>query len=153
MTELAQAPVTGQGGSDTSMQPSRRGIAHNAASHQKHRLGHLSELLNEELLHECWRDINKHAAYGVDRVSAEAYAQHLDENIRDLVDRLKRQTDRATLVRRHDIPKGEGRRRPLGIPMVCAQCTSCTERSGSTSRPCGEGPGGCRCAAQPARLA
>lgn len=135
------------------MHTSRRGIAHKAASQKKHRFGNLYELLNEELLHECWRDINKNAAYGVDRVSAEDYAQHLDANIRDLVCRLKRQTYRAKLVRRHYIPKGDGRMRPLGLPMVCAYCPSCNARAGSTSRPCGAGPGGCRCAARPARLA
>jgi len=47
-------------------------------------------LLNEEFLHECWRDIRKDAAYGVDRVSAKDYEQNLDENIHDLVERLKR---------------------------------------------------------------
>jgi RNA-directed DNA polymerase len=75
-------------------------------------------LINEELLRPCWRDINKNAAYGVDRVSAEAYAQHLDNNLRDLVERLTRQTYRAKLVRRHYIPKGEGRMRPLGSPAI-----------------------------------
>src|SRR5436309_14788081 len=39
-------------------------------------------------------------------------------NIRDLVERLKRKTYRARLVRRHWIPKPDGRQRPLGIPMV-----------------------------------
>jgi hypothetical protein len=34
--------------------------------------------------------VRKDAAYGVDRVSAEDYEQHLDENIHDLVERLKR---------------------------------------------------------------
>jgi hypothetical protein len=101
MTELAKETWTGQGGSDTSRQTSRRGIAHKAASQKKHRCGNLYERLHEARLHECWRDSTTHAAYGVDRVSAEEYAQHLDENIRDRVDRWKRQTYRAKLVRRH----------------------------------------------------
>ena len=67
---------------------------------------------------ECWRDIRKDAAYGVDQVSAQAYEQHLDENISDLVERLKRKRYRAKLVRRHYIPKGDGQLRPLGIPAV-----------------------------------
>jgi retron-type reverse transcriptase len=75
-------------------------------------------LINEELLRACWRDINQNAAYGVERVSAEAYAQHLDNNLRDLVERLTRQTYRAKLVRRHSIPTGDGRMRPLGIPAI-----------------------------------
>ena len=100
------------------MPTSLRGIAQKAASQTTHRFGNLYELINEELLRECWRDINKNAAYGVDRVSAEEYAQHLDNNLRDLVERLKRQTYRAKLVRRHYIPKGDGRMRPLGIPAI-----------------------------------
>ena len=47
---------------------------------------------------------------------AQAYEQHLDENIHRLVERLKQQRSRATRVRRHSIPKGEGTQRPLGIP-------------------------------------
>lgn len=100
------------------MPTSLRGIAQKAASQSTHRFGNLYELINEELLRTCWRDINKNAAYGVDRVSAEEYAQHLDNNLRDLVERLKRQTYRAKLVRRHYIPKGDGRMRPLGIPAI-----------------------------------
>ena len=100
------------------MPTSLRGRAQKAASQSTHRFGNLYELINEELLRICWRDINKNAAYGVDRVSAEAYAQPLDNNLRDLVERLTRQTYRAKLVRRHYIPKGEGRMRPLGIPAI-----------------------------------
>jgi hypothetical protein len=47
----------------------------------KHRFGNLYELLNEAYLKECWSDIRKDAAYGVDRVSARDYEQNLDENI------------------------------------------------------------------------
>ena len=72
----------------------------------------------EEFLVECWRYTNKDAAYGVDEMSAREYEENLEENIRDLVGRLKRKSYRAKLVRRHYIPKGDGRMRPLGIPAV-----------------------------------
>jgi len=52
----------------------------------------------------------------VDQVSAQAYEQHLDEHIHRLVERLKQQRYRATLVRRHSMPTGDGTQRPLGIP-------------------------------------
>jgi RNA-directed DNA polymerase len=42
----------------------------------------------------------------------------LDENISNLVERLKTKSYRAKLVRRHYIPKGDGKLRPLGIPAV-----------------------------------
>lgn len=95
-----------------------QGIAKKAHEQPKHRFGNLYELLNEAYLRECWRDIRKDAAYGVDHVSAEAYEQHLEENIHDLVERLKGKRYRAKLVKRRYIPKGGGQRRPLGIPAV-----------------------------------
>jgi hypothetical protein len=95
-----------------------QGIAKKAQAQPQHRFGSLYELLNEEFLHECWRDIRKDAAYGVDRVSAKDYEQNLDANIHDLVERLKRKQYRAKLVRRQYIPKGYNQWRPLGIPAV-----------------------------------
>jgi group II intron reverse transcriptase/maturase len=101
-----------------SVQTSLQGIAKKARSNKKHRFGNLFEMLNEEMLHDCWRYIRKDAAYGVDRVSAEEYEQNLVENIRQLVERLKRKRYRTKLVRRQYIPKEDGRMRPLGIPAV-----------------------------------
>ena len=102
-----------------------QGIANKAHEQPQHRFGNLYELLNEAYLKECWRDIRKDAASGVDRVSAQEYEQHLEENIHDLVERLKRKQYRAKLVRRQYIPKGDGRFRPLGIPMPGSYCISC----------------------------
>jgi len=75
-------------------------------------------MINGPMLYRCWQRIRKNAAYGVDKVSAEEYGKHLTGNIRQLVDRLKRKSYRARLIRRHYIPKGNGKRRPLGIPVV-----------------------------------
>jgi len=95
-----------------------QGIAKKAQEQPKHRFGSLYELLNETFLKECWRDIRKDAAYGVDRVSAQEYERNLEGNIHNLVERLKRKQYRAKLVRRQYIPKGDGKLRPLGIPAV-----------------------------------
>jgi RNA-directed DNA polymerase len=99
-----------------SVQTSLRGIAKKAQEQKKHRFGNLYEMLNEELLLDSWRYIRKDAAYGVDQVSAEEYEEKLEENNRQLVERLKRKSYRAKLVRRQYIPKGGGKFRPLGIP-------------------------------------
>jgi hypothetical protein len=72
----------------------------------------------EDLLTDCWRDMRKEAAYGVDEVSAQEYEQHLGENIRQLVERLKRKSCRAKLVRWDYIPQENGKLRPLGMPAV-----------------------------------
>jgi RNA-directed DNA polymerase len=98
------------------MQTSLQGIATKAEREKKYRFRNLYGMLNEELLRDCWRDIRKNAAYGVDKVSAQEYGRNLEENIRQLVERLKRKRYRAKLVRRHYIPKGGGKLRPLGIP-------------------------------------
>ena len=98
------------------MQTSLQGIAKKAESQKKYRFRNLFGMLNEENLRDSWRYIRKNAAYGVDRVSAQEYEQDLEENISDLVERLKRKRYRAKLVRRHYIPKEGGKKRPLGIP-------------------------------------
>lgn len=98
------------------MQTSLLGIAKKARSEKRYRFRNLYRELNEELLRDSWRLLRKDAALGVDRVSAAEYEANLEENIRQLVERLKRKSYRARLVRRHYIPKGEGRMRPLGIP-------------------------------------
>jgi RNA-directed DNA polymerase len=98
------------------MQTSLQRIAKKAKDQPQYRFRNLYGMLNEVNLRECWSDIRKDAAYGVDRVSARDYEQNLEENIDDLVSRLKRKAYRAKLVRRRYIPKGNGKVRPLGIP-------------------------------------
>jgi RNA-directed DNA polymerase len=100
------------------MQTSLLTIANKAKDRKHYRFLNLYRLIDENLLLECWSDIRKHAAYGVDRVSAQQYGENLIENIRNLVERLKRKSYRARLVRRHYLPKPDGRMRPLGIPVV-----------------------------------
>jgi len=100
----------------TTVQTSLLGIAKKAKSDKRYRFRNLYRELNEELLRDSWRLLRKDAALGVDRVSAAEYEANLEENIRQLVERLKRKRYRARLVRRHYIPKGDGGRRPLGIP-------------------------------------
>ena len=117
-TQPVKETWTGREGPESTMPTSLQGIANKAKSQKKYRFRNLYGLLNEGMLWECWRDIRKDAACGVDRVGARAYGQKLGENIRQLVDRLKRKRYRAKLIRRHYIPKGGGELRPLGIPAV-----------------------------------
>jgi group II intron reverse transcriptase/maturase len=93
-------------------------IAKKAQEDKHARFFNLYRLIDENFLLGCWSDIRKNAAYGVDHVSAAQYAENLMDNIRNLVERLKRKNYRARLVRRHWIPKPDGRMRPLGIPVV-----------------------------------
>ena len=98
------------------VQTNLQAIANKAKSQPKYRFRNLFGMLNEDMLHDCWRFIRKDAAFGVDRVSAQEYEQDLGDNIRQLVERLKDKRYRAKLVRRKYIPKGNGKLRPLGIP-------------------------------------
>jgi len=93
-------------------------IAKKAQERKDTRFFNLYRLIDEDFLLDCWRRIRKNAACGVDGISARQYEENLMGNIRDLVERLKRKNYRARLVRRHWIPKTDGRKRPLGIPVV-----------------------------------
>ena len=79
------------------MPTSLQGIAEKAQSQKRYRFRNLYGMLDEELLKEGWREIKTHAAYGVDQISARAYEQPLEENIRDLVERLKQKDVKVVL--------------------------------------------------------
>ena len=95
-----------------------RGIATKAKSSKQHRFRDLYRCLNEALIYHAWEGLNKSAASGVDKVTAEAYAEDLHGNIQRLVERLKTKRYRTRLVRRVYIPKENGKQRPLGIPAL-----------------------------------
>jgi RNA-directed DNA polymerase len=96
----------------------RRGIVNKAKADKRHRFRDLYRCLDAELLHDCWHDLNKAAASGVDQGTADAYAANLQGNIEALVQRLKTKRYRTTLVRRCYMPKANGTERPLGIPAL-----------------------------------
>jgi len=100
------------------MPTSLQGIAKKAESQKGYRFRNLYGMLNEDFLTQCWRDIRKDAAAGVEQVSAQEDEQHLEEHMHRLVEHLKKKRYRAKLVRRHDMPTGDGTQRPLGIPAV-----------------------------------
>jgi RNA-directed DNA polymerase len=97
---------------------SLRGIAEKAKADKRHRFRDLYRELNAGFLHSCWRDLNKSAASGVDKVTADEYAKDLHNNIQNLAKRLKGKKYRTKLVRRCWIPKENGKERPLGIPAL-----------------------------------
>jgi len=65
-----------------------------------------------------FRQLNRKAAPGVDGESWQQYALEQDQRLPQLAGRLKRKAYRARLIRRTYIPKSQGRKRPLGIPVV-----------------------------------
>jgi len=95
-----------------------RAIAEKAFIHKHHRFGDLYRRLNQDVLRLCFFRLRKDAASGVDGVTFQQYERNLEANLADLVGRLKRKAYRARLVRRKYIPKGGGKLRPLGIPVL-----------------------------------
>lgn len=75
----------------------------------------LYHLINEELLKQCHKELDGSKAVGIDNVSKKEYAENLDENIRDLVVRLKNKAYKPLPALRVYIPKDNGKMRPLGI--------------------------------------
>lgn len=100
------------------MQTSLQGIANRARRKKNYRFFNLSTMLNEMYLQDSWKYINRKAASGIDRKVAKDYEMNLTENIKDIVDRLKRGIYKAKLVKRVYIPKTDGKLRPLGLPVI-----------------------------------
>ena len=121
-TQSAQA-TRAVGTTEQDWQTFLRAIAEKAHRDPHHRFGDLYRWLNRHVLRLCFYRLRKDAASGVDRVSFEDYESNLEANLADLEGRLKRKAYRARLVRRKYIPKGNGKRRPLGIPTVSSYCT------------------------------
>jgi len=66
-------------------------------------------------LREAYLGLKRKAAPGVDGETWHSYGEHLEENLTDLSERLKRGAYRAKPVKRVYIPKEDGRQRPLGV--------------------------------------
>ena len=89
-----------------------------ARKEPKYRFRSLYREINLPMLYECFYDLKRNAATGVDGVSVDDYEKNLDENLRGLQQRLIGKRYRAQHVRRRYIPKGGGKMRPLGIPAL-----------------------------------
>src|SRR5713101_4067362 len=79
-------------------------------------LTNVIQFVDEDLLHLAFRSLRKQAAPGVDGQSYEDYAANLDQNLKDVHARLTTGRYKAPVIRRVYIPKGNGKRRPIGSP-------------------------------------
>ncbi|HEY6926260.1 MAG TPA: group II intron reverse transcriptase/maturase [Steroidobacteraceae bacterium] len=75
-------------------------------------------MFNVDHLREAYFRLKRRAAPGVDGVTWRQYGRALEENLQDLVRRLRSGAYRAKPVRRVYIPKPDGRQRPLGVPAL-----------------------------------
>lgn len=72
-------------------------------------------LINKELLKECFDELDGNKATGIDKVTKDEYNCNLDENLNNLVERLKKNAYRPTPARKVNIPKANGKVRGLAI--------------------------------------
>ncbi len=72
--------------------------------------------VNESSLKEEHRKQEQRKAVGIDGVTKAEYQKNLDDNITELIFRMKRFSYKPQPVRRTYIPKANGKLRPLGIP-------------------------------------
>jgi len=78
----------------------------------------LAYLLDEGFLAQCFMELKRGKAPGIDGVRWEEYAEKLTENLRGLVSRLKAKQYWPRPVKRVYIPKDDKLVRPLGLPVV-----------------------------------
>ncbi len=93
-------------------------ITHRARRDPKSKFTTVAYLLNEGFLTECFWELKRNKAPGIDGVRVKEYEKDLAENISDVVERLKGKRYRPQPVRRVYIPKDGKGLRPLGIPTV-----------------------------------
>ena len=91
-------------------------IAEKARKEPSLKFTNLFYLMNDELLRGCFQRLRKDAAAGIDKVTKEDYAENLDANLANLLERLHRMAYIPQPVRRVNIPKpGSDKLRPLGV--------------------------------------
>ena len=75
-------------------------------------IGHAIDI---ELLREKYRQLDGRKAVGIDGVKKADYGKKLEENLNDLMKRIRRGTYRPRPSRMVEIPKEDGSKRPLAI--------------------------------------
>jgi group II intron reverse transcriptase/maturase len=95
-------------------------IAWLSASDPDKRFDQLMHHFNKESLAACFNELDGSKAVGIDGVTKAHYGENLEENLNDLVGRMKRMAYRPLPIRQALIPKeGQpGALRPLGISVL-----------------------------------
>lgn len=77
----------------------------------------LIHLIDKEMLIKCHYELKRNKAPGIDKITKNEYEINLEENIENLLQRMKAFKYRPNPVKRVYIPKaGTDKKRPLGIP-------------------------------------
>jgi len=90
-----------------------------AKENPKAKFSSLMHLMSKDFLIQCFSELKRDKASGIDGVTVSQYEVTLKENVANLVKRLKDKSYRPKPARRTYIPKlGSLKGRPLGIPSV-----------------------------------
>lgn len=100
------------------MQSKLQGIANRARESKEYRFRNLYTMIDRLFLEDSWEMLNRKAAPGLDGQTVEDYEKQLPENLDVLVKQLKRKGYRAKQIKRVNIPKDNGKSRPLGLPVI-----------------------------------
>ena len=86
---------------------------------RKQRLTNLwHHVCDVDRLREAYHGINRKAAAGIDEQSWHDYGVGLEARLQDLSERLHRGSYHPRPAKRHYIPKADGSRRPIAIPVI-----------------------------------
>ena len=96
------------------MEPETKGIRYQSATYPA--VQNLMHNVSEQTLMAEHRKQARKKATGIDGVDKTAYDENAEENIQELVSKMKKFQYRPQAVRRTYIPKANGKMRPLGIP-------------------------------------
>ena len=75
----------------------------------------LGHLINKEMLKSCHIRMDGTKAVGIDGITKEEYGRNLEENINALIECLKKKSYKPKPARLVEIPKDNGKMRPLSI--------------------------------------
>jgi RNA-directed DNA polymerase len=107
-----------EAGLEQHKQTSLQGIARTASRNATHRFRNLYGEIDYALLKMSWDRLNKKSMISDKDLTIKGYAEHLEDNLQNLLERLKAKKYKARLIKRHYIPKENGKKRPLGIPSL-----------------------------------
>lgn len=94
-------------------------IAKRSINNPQEKFTSLQHLLNEQYLMECYKELKRGKAAGVDKRSLESYTEkEMKQAIGDIVLDMKAKRYKPKPAKRVYIAKANGKQRPLGIPSI-----------------------------------
>ena len=75
----------------------------------------MHHIYNIDMLRMAYLELKRNAAPGIDRETWDSYGTNLEDNFKDLSERLKMDAYKAKPVKRVHIPKADGKQRPVGV--------------------------------------